>query len=579
MRLGIGQRLNITLVSVFIFFCMVFMAINIFYFLKISKEDFEKKINELSDFSAEINSENIWNFDTKSINKFTRSLFNEESLRGIIYESTNFNQESGNHIFYGFVSGKAINTKSSNIDSIAPNKNTYSHHTERDIIHNGNNIGKAYLYFSDKYIYVNAINHSGVFILGLVIFILLYSVTIYLLIKRQLLTPLKNIHRLALGVSGFTFYLNESVSQERWSNVQQLLSAEKINQKNLVMKKRNDELSDFMETFFSVLTGFELVVSQLSQYSAQLQTMNEELETRIASRTAELEDSHKKVFESLHTLQQTKSQLAQQEKLASIGQLAAGVAHEINNPIGYVGSNINRLADYFDDMKFLLTSMENILTLAPAESASNIQAELAQIKHKIDYEFLMEDVSSVISESQEGVSRIKDIVQSLKDFSHNTDDQNFTDIDINAAIKTTLKVINNELKYTCDVILDLQLARLVTANLGQIHQVISNLIVNASHAIKATNVRGQLTIRTYSDDDFVYINITDTGGGIPEEIHSKIFDPFFTTKPIGQGTGLGLNICYDIIVNKHRGELSFTSKMNIGTVFTIKLPLTISRPE
>ncbi|MES2675023.1 MAG: ATP-binding protein [Pseudomonadota bacterium] len=553
------------------------MAINIFYFLKISKESFEKKINEFSDFSAQSNSENIWNFDTQNIDTFTRSASSEEGLIGIVFESASFNQEPGDHIFYGFVSGKIIDIKSGNIDKIAPDKNLYSHHLQRNITHNGNSIGKVYLYFSDEYIYTNAINHSGIFVLGLVIFVLLYSVTIYLLIKRQLLNPLKNIHRLALGVSGFTFYLNESVSQERWSNVQQLLSAEKINQKNIVMEKRNDELSDFMETFFSVLTGFELVISQLSQYSAQLQTMNEELETRIASRTAELEDSHKKVFESLHTLQQTKSQLAQQEKLASIGQLAAGVAHEINNPIGYVGSNINRLADYFDDMKLLLGAMENMIALTPAESASNIQSELAKIKHKIDYNFLMEDVSSVISESQEGVSRIKDIVQSLKDFSHNTDDQNFTETDINAAIKTTLKVINNELKYTCDVILDLQLERLVTANLGQIHQVISNLIVNASHAIKATNVRGQLTILTYSDDDFVYVKISDTGGGIPEAIHSKIFDPFFTTKPIGQGTGLGLNICYDIIVNKHRGELSFTSKLNIGTTFTIKLPLTIGR--
>ncbi len=573
MRSGIGQRLNITIVLVFIFFCLIFMAINIVYFLQISKQSFEEKINQIADFSAESNSENIWNFDTENINKFSKSLFNDQSLVGIIYESSNYN-EIEKPIFYGSIYGKIINSESAKINAIAPSKSTYSHYIERKIKHNGASIGKVYLYFSDEYIYLNAISHSWVFILGLIIFVALYSVTIYLLIKVQLLIPLKSIHKLALGVSGFTFYLNQSVSQERWENVQQLLSAEKINQKNLVIKKRNDELGDFMETFYSVLAGFELVVSELSQYSGQLQTMNEYLEARIITRTAELEDSHKKVSESLHVLQQTKSQLAQQEKLASIGQLAAGVAHEINNPIGYVGSNLNRLADYFEDIKFLLNAVENMASLVPEEAASRINSELAKIKKKIDYEFLMEDVSSVISESQEGVNRINDIVKSLKDFSHNTDEQNFSDIDINAAITTTLKVINNELKYTCDVTLDFQLTRLIPANIGQIHQVISNLIVNASHAVKATNVRGQITIRTYGDDNFAYVKITDTGGGIPEEIHSKIFDPFFSTKPIGQGTGLGLNICYDIIVNKHRGELSFTSEENLGTTFTIKLPLT-----
>ena len=147
-------------------------------------------------------------------------------------------------------------------------------------------------------------------------------------------------------------------------------------------------------------------------------------------------------------------------------------------------------------------------------------------------------------------------------------------MDINHAITTTLKVVNNQIKYYCDLDLDLRLATKVPANLGQIHQVISNLVVNASYAMRESGKRGLLSIRTFAEENFAVIEIEDTGTGISEEIYTKIFDPFFTTKPAGQGTGLGLNIAYDIVVNKHKGDLSFTSKMGVGTVFKVKLPLT-----
>ena len=314
-------------------------------------------------------------------------------------------------------------------------------------------------------------------------------------------------------------------------------------------------------------------MSELSQYSEQLQTMNEDLEERIINRTAELETSNEKITESLTALQKTQSQLIQQEKLASIGQLAAGVAHEINNPIGYVGSNINRLDEYFTDLQQIVTETDASLASLPNEISENIKQEIAKIKKRLDFDFLTEDFSIVISDCREGIARVKEIVQSLKDFSHNVDEKDFSEVDINNAINTTLKVVNNEIKYYCDVELDLQLDVKVSANVGQLHQVISNLVVNASHAMRETGKRGQLHIRTFSDDNFAVVEIEDTGGGIPEEIYTKIFDPFFTTKPIGQGTGLGLNISYDIIVNKHKGDLSFVSKMGVGTIFSIKLPL------
>jgi signal transduction histidine kinase len=381
------------------------------------------------------------------------------------------------------------------------------------------------------------------------------------------------IHQLALSVSGVTSYLSKSVSQERWLQVQELLLQEKAKQERIKGEIRNDELGDFMQAFLLVLNGFEVVVSELLQYSAQLQMMNEDLEERINSRTIQLEDSHEEISKSLKTLQQTQSQLIQQEKLASIGQLAAGVAHEINNPIGYVGSNINRLDEYFNDIRLILTELDKILKSLSGDTGAEIVLHINRIKKQIDYDFLIDDFAAVISDCREGIDRVKDIVQSLKDFSHNVDEKEFSDVNINDAINTTLKVVNNEIKYCCDVKLELNLQERVSANLGQMHQVISNLVVNAAHAMKAKSARGLLTIRTHKDDDFAYIEIQDTGGGIPVDIRTKVFDPFFTTKPIGQGTGLGLNICYDIIVNKHKGDLIFESEVGVGTTFKIKLPL------
>ena len=573
LRISLGLRLIVLITAIFIFFGLIFMALNILFFWRKSNDDFQKKMNYIADFTANSNSTNVWNLDFVNLQKYIESLLIEQNLVSVIFETSEATRSEHDKHFYGLAKNSVIDKKAKDIKAVALPENAFTYHLERPIFYQDILIGKVHLYFSDKFILVEVLHQTKLFLINLVAFILFFSVSMYFALKQQLLIPLKKIHHLAMSVSSFTTYLSESVSQERWRHVQQLLSAEKENQGRIKQKIRNDELGDFMQAFLLVLNGFEVIVSELSQYSEQLQTMNDDLEQRIVKRTAELETSKDKISESLTALQKTQGQLIQQEKLASIGQLAAGVAHEINNPIGYVGSNINRIDEYFIDLRQIITEIDKILAALPPETAAIATREVAVIKKRLDFDFIADDFSSVISDCREGIARVKEIVQSLKDFSHNVDEKDFSEVDINNAINTTLKVVNNEIKYYCDLELDLKLGTHVSANLGQLHQVISNLVVNASHAMRETGKRGLLSIRTFSDGDFAVIEIEDTGNGIPEEIYTKIFDPFFTTKPIGQGTGLGLNISYDIIVNKHKGDLSFVSKIGAGTVFKIKLPL------
>ena len=573
LRISLGLRLIVLITAIFIFFGLIFMALNILFFWRKSNDDFQKKMNYIADFTANSNSTNVWNLDFVNLQKYIESLLIEQNLVSVIFETSEATRSEHDKHFYGLAKNSVIDKKAKDIKAVALPENAFTYHLERPIFYQDILIGKVHLYFSDKFILVEVLHQTKLFLINLVAFILFFSVSMYFALKQQLLIPLKKIHHLAMSVSSFTTYLSESVSQERWRHVQQLLSAEKENQGRIKQKIRNDELGDFMQAFLLVLNGFEVIVSELSQYSEQLQTMNDDLEQRIVKRTAELETSKDKISESLTALQKTQGQLIQQEKLASIGQLAAGVAHEINNPIGYVGSNINRIDEYFIDLRQIITDIDKILAALPPETAAIATREVAVIKKRLDFDFIADDFSSVISDCREGIARVKEIVQSLKDFSHNVDEKDFSEVDINNAINTTLKVVNNEIKYYCDLELDLKLGTHVSANLGQLHQVISNLVVNASHAMRETGKRGLLSIRTFSDGDFAVIEIEDTGNGIPEEIYTKIFDPFFTTKPIGQGTGLGLNISYDIIVNKHKGDLSFVSKIGAGTVFKIKLPL------
>ncbi len=266
-------------------------------------------------------------------------------------------------------------------------------------------------------------------------------------------------------------------------------------------------------------------------------------------------------------LEGTQSQLLQSERMASVGQLAAGVAHEINNPIGYVHSNLNSLARYVEDIMQLVATYE---ALDPLIAASDAQAAATVNEHKerIELEFIRTDLRGLLAESQQGIVRVEKIVKDLKEFSH-VGESEWQIVDIHAGIESTLNVVAHDLKYKAELVRDYAKTPWIECLPFQLNQVFLNLLINAVHAIPD---QGVITITTRSDDKELTVSVSDTGKGIPQNVINRIFDPFFTTKPVGQGTGLGLSVSYGII-QRHGGRIEVVSEVGWGTTFTVHLPL------
>ncbi len=271
-------------------------------------------------------------------------------------------------------------------------------------------------------------------------------------------------------------------------------------------------------------------------------------------------------------LEEAQNQLLQSEKMAAVGQLAAGVAHEINNPVGYVNSNVSALEGYINELLQILSAYE---TCEPALDQNNELIEaLTQAKKSVDLDYLREDLGDLLKESKEGLDRVKKIVQDLKDFSH-VDESEWQHADLHKGLDSTLNVVNNEIKYKAEVIKNYGKIPEIKCLSSQINQVFMNLLVNAAHAIET---RGTITISTGAKDHGVWIEVEDTGSGISQEKLPRIFEPFFTTKPVGSGTGLGLSLSYNII-QKHKGTISVESEPNKGTKFHIWLPIDIESDD
>ncbi|PWB47723.1 MAG: histidine kinase [Nitrosomonadales bacterium] len=269
-------------------------------------------------------------------------------------------------------------------------------------------------------------------------------------------------------------------------------------------------------------------------------------------------------------LEDAQNQLLQSEKMASIGQLAAGVAHEINNPVGYINSNLGTLQKYLRDLFEMLAAYEQAepLLAGHAEVLRNIGA----LKEKLDIGYLKEDVFALMGESQEGIARVRKIVQDLKDFSH-VDEAEWQWADIHKGIDSTLNIVWNEIKYKAEVIKEYGSLPDIECLPSQLNQVFMNMLVNAAHAIEE---HGTITLRSGVKGEEVWVEFSDTGKGIPQENLNRIFDPFFTTKPVGKGTGLGLSLSYSI-VQKHHGRIEVSSEAGKGATFRIWLP--VKQPE
>lgn len=310
------------------------------------------------------------------------------------------------------------------------------------------------------------------------------------------------------------------------------------------------------------------------QRTSDLTSINSELTDEIMNRIkfqAELLQRNTQIEEANKKLADAQNQLIQQEKMASLGQLAAGVAHEINNPIGFINSNLSMLDKYAERIFRILNLFD---TIADSLTDPVLSSEIARIKQETRYASLKPNITSVIEESREGVDRVKRIVQDLKDFSR-VDEAEWQWANLHDGIDSTLNIAWNEIKYKATVHKEYGDIPLVECVPFQINQVIMNLLVNAAQAMKES---GAIFIRTRQANSNVIIEIQDTGSGIPPNILSKIFDPFFTTKEVGKGTGLGLSLSYGII-NKHGGELKVTSVVGEGTTFTITLPIQQETPR
>lgn len=271
-------------------------------------------------------------------------------------------------------------------------------------------------------------------------------------------------------------------------------------------------------------------------------------------------------------------QIVQNEKLASIGQLAAEVAHEINNPMGFVYSNFETLQDYIKKYQGLFEVYDKLTAAVKCQDNKELLKaveSIGEFREDQHMDFIFEDIQCLFSDMQEGLTRITNIVQSLRNFSRIDQAEDFADFNLNNAIESTLVIANNEIKYDADVITDFGELPMILCNPGQLNQVFLNIFINAAQAIKSqeTNKKGLIKVKTFVERDYVVCEIADDGPGIAPNKMSKIFDPFFTTKAPGKGTGLGLSVSHDIIVNKHKGTLLVDSTIGEGTKFTIKLPI------
>ncbi|SDC37857.1 sensor histidine kinase [Niabella drilacis] len=296
------------------------------------------------------------------------------------------------------------------------------------------------------------------------------------------------------------------------------------------------------------------------------------LENEVRNRTEELQHTNEELKEAMNQIQHTQAKLVENEKMASLGQLTAGIAHEINNPINFVTSNIRPLEADVTDLQQVIHKYE---TLDLAKDLPPQLADIEKYKKEIDLEYVYEEIAILLSGIREGANRTSEIVKGLKSFAR-VDEANWKRVDINEGIDSTLLLVKNTFPQNFQLIKELGTLPRIECEPGKINQVIMNIVTNAVQAIQERILedgqQGLLTIKTWEQDDTVKVSIGDNGKGMPEEVRNKIFDPFFTTKDVGEGTGLGLSIVQGII-EKHNGSIQVFTETGRGTTFVISLPV------
>lgn len=295
----------------------------------------------------------------------------------------------------------------------------------------------------------------------------------------------------------------------------------------------------------------QLSITELQNEITRLNQTIASLVKQATAQTADLEESDR--------------QLRQSEKLASIGQLAAGVAHEINNPMGFITSNLSSLQRYFSQL-FQLIAIYEKLELDPINPI--LLQQIQSLRDEIDIDFLKEDITPLFQDSIEGATRVSRIIQDLLHFSR-AGENHLEWTNLQDGLNSTLNILSNELKYKADIIKEYEDIPSVHCMPAQLNQVFMNILLNAAHSI---DIHGEIKIKTGKQNDWVFISIADTGCGMTSDVKAKIFDPFFTTKRVGSGTGLGLSVAYGII-KKHQGRIEVESDLGKGSIFTVWLPI------
>ena len=361
---------------------------------------------------------------------------------------------------------------------------------------------------------------------------------------------------LALLVIIFTYVIAEGISGPLKNMIQtaRTIARGKFDQR--VQIRSADEVGILGSTFNDMAQA-------LSVRDEQLRELNKNLEEMVRQRTVELETSHEALKRAYVDLQNAHEQLVHTEKMASLGQLVAGIAHEIKNPLNFIYGNTSFLADYTQKMQIILESFESLQSLSNED-----RAKIQQMKESANYSFIKGDLKTLIDNFAEGARRINNIVSDLRTFSR-MDTEKVSEIDLHSAVEISLNLLRNQYKNRVEIHKEYGDIPRIQGYSGKISQVFMNLLSNAFHAIQD---KGDVWIRTRATNGIVEVEIADNGIGIPKEHMGRIFEPFFTTKPVGQGTGLGLSISYGII-EQHHGKILVSSLPQKGSTFTIRLPI------
>lgn len=541
MSLRLKTILGVGLIEAVLLIVLITTVLN--YMQRSNKESLEEYVDTTSTLFATATKDAVLSLDLATLDNFIEEILKNE---GVIYAKIFDNEK--NLLASG--GNSDILKKEFKIDNSYNDVDDAIYNSERAIDIEGTIYGKIELGISTKGIQT-AFNEAK-------------QLASIIAIAEMVLVALFSY---ALGV-----YLTQQLKVLR--NSARKIAAGDLSHK--IEIKSHDEIAEVSKSFNKMIASLNKANEESTQYHNELDELNKTLEDRVKRRTEKILEQKTNLESAYKELKLTQKQLLQSEKMASIGQLAAGVAHEINNPVAFIKSNLKSLEKYILTYRETLNKQSEIIEIIEKEGG---QKPIEKIKlleeyyHSEDIDFINEDIENLVKESIEGSSRVEEIVKGLKEYSRASDDT-LEDCDLNECLRSTLKVLGNELKYKCEIIVNEGDLPLHAINKGKIIQVFTNLIVNATQAM---DKEGLLTINTaleHSEEEkAITVSISDNGKGIPEENLAKLFDPFFTTKEVGEGTGLGLSISQGII-NDHNGTIEVESTVGVGTQFTIRFPTT-----